>query len=39
MTPVDALTLTGVIVGLAAIVGLNAGLLYTLWAERRRRNG
>lgn len=39
MTPVDALTLTGVTLGLVAIVGLNLGLLYTLWAERKARRG
>lgn len=39
MTPVDALTLVGITIGLTAIVGLNLGLLVTFILERRARNG
>lgn len=39
MTPVDLLYTVGMGAGLFAVLGLNLGLLYTLWAERRRRHG
>lgn len=37
MTPQDALIAVGIIVGAGAVLGLNAGLLFILWLERRAR--
>lgn len=38
MTPIDALYSIGIGAGLVAVVGLNLGLLFTLWVERRARH-
>lgn len=36
---VDTLYTVGIALGLFAVIGLNLGLLYTLWAERKARHG